>query len=50
MSNSDNTSNRRGVVPRGDVPESLDFDTLAVRAGTQRSQFGEHSEALYLTI
>jgi O-succinylhomoserine sulfhydrylase len=26
-----------------------DFDTLAVRAGTARSRFGEHSEALYLT-
>jgi O-succinylhomoserine sulfhydrylase len=26
-----------------------DFDTLAVRAGQERSQFGEHSEALYLT-
>lgn len=26
-----------------------DFDTLAVRAGTERSQFNEHSEALYLT-
>ncbi|MBI3141127.1 MAG: O-succinylhomoserine sulfhydrylase [Rhodocyclales bacterium] len=26
-----------------------DFDTLAVRAGIHRSQFGEHSEALYLT-
>lgn len=25
------------------------LDTLAVRAGTERSQFGEHSEALYLT-
>lgn len=25
------------------------FDTLAVRVGQQRSQFGEHSEALYLT-
>ncbi len=24
-------------------------ETLAVRAGTERSQFGEHSEALYLT-
>jgi len=23
-----------------------DFDTLAVRAGQQRSQFNEHSEAL----
>ncbi len=29
--------------------DDLDFDTLAVRAGIQRSQFGEHSEALYLT-
>jgi O-succinylhomoserine sulfhydrylase len=28
---------------------SQDFDTLAVRAGTVRSQFNEHSEALYLT-
>ena len=26
-----------------------DFDTRAVRAGTERSQFNEHSEALYLT-
>ena len=26
-----------------------EFDTLAVRAGTARSQFNEHSEALYLT-
>jgi len=26
-----------------------DFDTLAVRGGTARSQFNEHSEALYLT-
>ncbi|MDB5814828.1 MAG: O-succinylhomoserine sulfhydrylase [Rhodocyclales bacterium] len=32
-----------------DAPASLDFDTLAVRAGTQRSHHGEHSEALYLT-
>ncbi|HQV11751.1 MAG TPA: O-succinylhomoserine sulfhydrylase [Nitrospira sp.] len=27
----------------------FEFDTLAVRAGTDRSQFNEHSEALYLT-
>jgi O-succinylhomoserine sulfhydrylase len=27
----------------------FDFDTLAVRAGQVRSQFGEHSEAMYLT-
>jgi O-succinylhomoserine sulfhydrylase len=32
-----------------DTPLSLDFDTLAVRAGTVRSQYGEHSEALFLT-
>jgi O-succinylhomoserine sulfhydrylase len=29
--------------------EKLHLDTLAVRAGTERSQFNEHSEALYLT-
>ena len=28
---------------------SWSFDTLAVRAGQERSQFNEHSEALYLT-
>ncbi len=27
----------------------LEFDTLAVRAGVERSHFNEHSEALYLT-
>ncbi|MDR1854231.1 MAG: O-succinylhomoserine sulfhydrylase [Azoarcus sp.] len=35
-----------------DVPEALTTlspDTLAVRAGIERSRFGEHSEALYLT-
>ncbi len=33
------------------APDSPDwaFDTLAVRAGQERSQFNEHSEALYLT-
>ena len=31
------------------TPDFLHPDTLAVRAGTQRSQFHEHSEALYLT-
>lgn len=29
--------------------QELHLDTLAVRAGTARSQFNEHSEALYLT-
>ncbi len=31
------------------MDEQYDIDTLAVRAGTTRSQFGEHSEAMYLT-
>ncbi|MCU0950859.1 MAG: O-succinylhomoserine sulfhydrylase [Burkholderiaceae bacterium] len=30
-----------------DAPRA--FDTLAIRAGTRRSQFNEHSEALFLT-
>ncbi len=31
------------------MSQDYDLDTLAIRAGTARSQFGEHSEALYLT-
>lgn len=31
------------------MADDFDFDTLAVRAGTLRSEFGEHSEALFLT-
>jgi O-succinylhomoserine sulfhydrylase len=33
------------------IPEGANYrpETLAVRAGQERSQFGEHSEALYLT-
>lgn len=31
------------------LPPELHRDTLAVRAGLERSQYGEHSEALYLT-
>ncbi|MDH3287810.1 MAG: O-succinylhomoserine sulfhydrylase [Betaproteobacteria bacterium] len=31
------------------MSDEYHLDTLAVRAGTERSQFGEHSEALYLT-
>jgi O-succinylhomoserine sulfhydrylase len=31
------------------MDENYHLDTLAVRAGQERSQFGEHSEALYLT-
>jgi O-succinylhomoserine sulfhydrylase len=32
-----------------DHSSSLSLETLAVRAGIERSQFGEHSEALFLT-
>jgi len=31
------------------MTDRYQLDTLAVRAGIERSQFGEHSEALYLT-
>ncbi|MDD5298505.1 MAG: O-succinylhomoserine sulfhydrylase [Rhodocyclaceae bacterium] len=31
------------------MTQEYDLDTLAIRAGIERSQFGEHSEALYLT-
>jgi len=31
------------------LPENLHIDTLAVRAAVERSQYGENSEALYLT-
>ncbi len=31
------------------MADQIEFDTLALRAGIHRSQFGEHSEAMYLT-
>ena len=31
------------------LPDNLHRDTLAVRAGIERSQYGEHSETMYLT-
>ena len=31
------------------MADEYQLETLAVRAGIERSQFGEHSEALYLT-
>ena len=37
-----------GVDTRLDT-SGWSFETLAVRAGQERSQFNEHSEALYLT-
>jgi O-succinylhomoserine sulfhydrylase len=36
-------------MPAKKLPPGLHRDTLAVRAGIERSQHGEHSEALYLT-
>lgn len=33
----------------GKLPDKLHLDTLAVRAAVDKSQFGENSEALYLT-
>ncbi|MCC8405676.1 PLP-dependent transferase [Paraburkholderia sp. MMS20-SJTN17] len=32
-----------------DAPQDFGFDTLAVRSGTARSDFNEHSEAIFLT-
>ena len=31
------------------LPDNLHRDTLAVRVAVERSQYGENSEALYLT-
>ena len=42
-------SNESPIDPSGFDPSHYELDTLAVRAGTVRSQFGEHSEALFLT-
>jgi O-succinylhomoserine sulfhydrylase len=36
-------------LPPGTLPPGLHPETLAVREAVQRSQWGEHSEALYLT-
>ena len=36
-------------LPPGTLPSGLHPETLAVREAVQRSQWGEHSEALYLT-
>jgi O-succinylhomoserine sulfhydrylase len=37
------------VTEKKTMPEGLHLDTLAVRAAVDRSQYGENSEALYLT-
>lgn len=36
-------------MSKSSLPEGLHRDTLAVRAAVERSQYGENSEALYLT-
>jgi O-succinylhomoserine sulfhydrylase len=36
-------------IPRVDLPADARLDTLAVREGLPRTQWGEHSEALFLT-
>jgi O-succinylhomoserine sulfhydrylase len=36
-------------MPNDSLPQGLQLDTLAVRAAVARSQYGENSEALYLT-
>jgi O-succinylhomoserine sulfhydrylase len=37
------------TIPRVDLPPGLGLDTLAVREGLPRTQWGENSEALFLT-
>ena len=37
------------TIPRTDLPKGLRIDTLAVREGLPRTQWGENSEALFLT-
>jgi O-succinylhomoserine sulfhydrylase len=36
-------------IPRVELPDDVRLDTLAVRQGLPRTQWGEHSEALFLT-
>ena len=36
-------------MSRHPLPDNLHLDTLAVRAAVDKSQYGENSEALYLT-
>jgi O-succinylhomoserine sulfhydrylase len=39
----------RNILCIENMDDSLNFDTLAVRSGTTRTEFNEHSEALFLT-
>ncbi len=47
MTSKSNTSQK--PIAQQPLPEGLHIDTLAVRAAVPRSQYGENSEALYLT-
>jgi O-succinylhomoserine sulfhydrylase len=44
-----NTDSPSPAPARGELPPGLHPDTLALRTGIAPSQYGEHSEALYLT-
>ena len=37
------------MIPKLDLPADVRLDTLAVREGLPRTQYGENSEALFLT-
>ena len=43
------TDSPSAATPRGELPPDLHPDTLALRTGIAPSQYGEHSEAVYLT-
>ncbi len=43
------SSDRASSAPTAWDAEGYDPETLAIRAGIERSQFGEHSEAMFLT-
>jgi O-succinylhomoserine sulfhydrylase len=42
-------NNTPAPPPQKALPEGLHIDTLALRTAVPRSQYGENSEALYLT-
>ena len=43
------SDDKKGRLPRVDLPADVRMDTLAVREGLPPSPWGENSEALYLT-
>src|SRR4029450_1520049 len=44
-----NTMTEDRKIPRGALPDDVRLDTLAVREGLPRTQWGENAEALFLT-